>query len=64
MKTFLIHSLDDDADTTWIVNAKNRKEAIRYIKNDEDFYDNEDVVSCDEINDKREGIVYIYANLI
>ena len=29
MKTFLIHSLGDDADTTWIVNAKNRKEAIR-----------------------------------
>ena len=67
MKTFLIHSLGDNADTTWIVNANNRKEAIQYVKNDEDFYDDfygdEDVVSCDEINNKHEGVIYIYSNL-
>ena len=62
MKTFLIHSLGD-ADTTWIVNAKSKKEAIQYVESDDEFYkDEENVVSCDEINNHREGVVYICVN--
>lgn len=58
MKTFLIHSAIDDMETTWFVNAKTKKEAISYVQNDENFCIDEDILSCDEINNRLPGVMY------
>ena len=59
MKTFMIYSCSDTYETTWFVNAQDRKEAIRCVQRDEEFYEDEDIVSCEEINTKRTGVVFI-----
>lgn len=59
MKTFLIHSATDDTEATWLVNANTKKEAILYVQNDEDFCIDEDVLSCDEINNRSPGVMYL-----
>lgn len=61
MKTFLIHSAIDDMETTWFVNAKTKKEAISYVQNDDDFCIDEDILSCDEINNRSPGVMYLEA---
>lgn len=62
MKSFIIKSIvDDDFITTWIVNAENKKEAKRMVINHYDFEEDESVVSCDEINNKKEGVVFVEA---
>ena len=59
MKTFLIHSAIDDMESIWLVNAKTKKEAISYVQNDEDFCKDEDILSCDEINNRSPGPMYV-----
>jgi autonomous glycyl radical cofactor GrcA len=62
MKSFIVKSIaDDDFITTWIVNAENHKEAKRMVINHDDFEEDESIVSCDEINNKKEGVVFVEA---
>lgn len=62
MKSFIIKSIvDNDFITTWIVNAENKKEAKRMVINHYDFEEDESVISCDEINNKKEGVVFVEA---
>lgn len=56
MKTFFIRSIIGDMETIWLVNAKTKKEAISYVQNNEDFCIDEDILSCDEINNRLPGI--------
>ena len=63
MKCFIIKSVvDDNFIKTWIVNAENKKEAKRMVINHYDFEEDESVVSCDEINNKKEGVVFVEAS--
>jgi hypothetical protein len=63
MKSFIIKSIvaDDNWITTWIVNAENKKEAKRMVISHYDFEEDETIISCDEINNKKEGVVFVEA---
>ena len=63
MKSFIVKSIVDDDNwiTTWIVNAENHKEAERMVINHYDFEEDESIVSCDEISNKKEGVVFVEA---
>lgn len=63
MKSFIVKSINDnDLITMWIVNAESKEEAKEMVMADPEF-EEEDIVSCDEFNHKRRGVVFIEASV-
>ena len=61
MKTFIIRSASDQDETIWIVNAINKKSALEYVYTNEEFYDDENILSCVEFNTHQAGVVFLEA---
>lgn len=62
MKTFIIRSASDQDETIWIVNAINKKSALEYVYTNEEFYDDENILSCVEFNTHQVGVVFLEAH--
>lgn len=62
MRSFIIHSVtSDNIDTFWIVNAKSKKEAKQLVIENEDFDQDEDILSCDEFENNKKGVAFLMA---
>ena len=64
MRTYYIKTGCDDFTTNWIINAESKKAALIILKQDENFEEDENILSCDRIDVTTQGVVYMESEFI